>query len=805
MTLAYIAGISLTRCWFENSCFTLVFLGFLFLFGLWTYCLRLAAPFTLVLLGVFILGGFLHAFASLLPNQDLLYFAEEDVVIVATVIEEPYRQEERTAYSLQVESLEHKGERYFPGGKVQLYLYHGEEDDTAAYHLYGEKIRVEGKLREPSSRRNPGGFDYRFFLRGRGIDAYMNVQPSQVESLGDGKPNLIYAAAFSLRRQMAAAIGRQLPSPQDNLLTGILFGQRHDLPEELEANFRAAGLSHLLAVSGLHVGLIASLLLALFQRLHWQRNTVLFLCIILIFSYALLTGMRPSTIRAAIMVSLTLGALILGRQAHLPSALALAALLTLIYNPLLLFTPGFQLSYAAVLSLFYLTPQLEKKFKLPMKLPFLLPPEAGKLFYATLAVQLGTAPLVVYHFGQLSLIAILVNLLALPVITFVVGLGLSASLVSFISFSLSSFIQLANLPLLTYLLYLARLGELPFAYLELYFSWPMALLIYLLLFLFAGGAALIKTALSGYMENKPHLRVVDFLSSKIAFYFFLFTAVIFLWSSIFFPANRNLEVVFLDVGQGDAVFVSTPCGIEILIDGGGSPAYLGEDVAGTGSRVLLPFLRHRGVKELDILFISHPHEDHFGGLFHILGELSVKMLLTSVDRGDSPYYEELLQLAGEQGVEHRYLTAGDRLRFRSGVEMHVLGPPSPLFQVTGSDINNNSLVLRLDYGETSFLFTGDIEEAAIRELLKYEETLLPSSVLKIPHHGAYNPSLADFLERVAPETAVIPVGTNYFGHPHPETLSVLEEAGVSYYRTDIHGAVLLKSDGQRVIYQTMLD
>ena len=214
----------------------------------------------------------------------------------------------------------------------------------------------------------PGGFDYAFYLRSQGIDALLYPKTLQISSLGDGDTGRLPAAALALRSRLVAVIDGNLPSPAAELLTGILFGQRSRLPEEVQENFRASGVGHLLAVSGLHVGLVAALILGLWRLIRLRGKVPLVMAIILVFGYAYLTGMRPSALRAAVMISFALGALLLERERDLPTTIALAALVTLLINPLYLFSIGFQLSYIATLGIVYLQPPLNaaaSKMKIP--------------------------------------------------------------------------------------------------------------------------------------------------------------------------------------------------------------------------------------------------------------------------------------------------------------------------------------------------------------------------------------------------------------------------------------------------------
>jgi len=200
------------------------------------------------------------------------------------------------------------------------------------------------------------------------------------------------------------------------------------------------------------------------------------------------------------------------------------------------------------------------------------------------------------------------------------------------------------------------------------------------------------------------------------------------------------------------------------------------------------------VRELDMVIISHPHEDHYGGLLAVLDQVPTRLLVTNKHEVDEASYQRLLELVAEKEIPRLFLELGDRVLLEEYLWMDVLNPPALLFSGTGSDENNNSLVLQLRHREVSFLLTGDIENEAARWMLA-ENLLPPSDVLKVPHHGGYMASFAALLNAVDPQVAVIPVGRNIFGHPHPEILELLEEREIELYRSDRHGAVTIFSDG----------
>ena len=381
-------------------------------------------------------------------------------------------------------------------------------------------------------------------------------------------------------------------------------------------------------------------------------------------------------------------------------------------------------------------------------------------------------------------------------IALVLGIGLISALLGLILPLAGALFNLANYPLLAYILFITtKVGSLPFSYCRVYPPHlPELCLYYAFFVVLAGGGK--KYLLSFYRYLQGRVRLFHLLI------FFLLTALVFTWWGLPGIGRQSLEVVFLDVGQGDAILIQTPRGRNILLDSGGKPAYLG-DIAETGHFVVVPFLEYRRIKKLDLVIISHPHEDHYGGLFAVLERIPVKMLATNDESPETGSYSELLALAREKGISREILREGDRFMVEPSLEICVLNPPRELWRGTDRDTNNNSLVLHLRYKETGLLLTGDVETRAVEYLLK-QNNIPACQVLKIPHHGGALANLPLFLDNAVPKAAVISVGANTFGHPHPETLAALEERGLQIYRTDLHGAVTLQSNGYAWKAKTML-
>ncbi len=792
------AGIMIGRFWLEQSYAVLWVAGILIFFiftGVRFRALNVYKAALILLVAA--AGGAAFYFEMQQPSYSIANYAGLPVHVEGIVIEEPLYFDDHDSYCLRVETVEMRGDRFSVSGTLLVKVYGGGEES----YWFGERLRLGGTIIEARGQRNPGGFDYRFYLRSRGVDALIYPAPARISSLGAGEAGKLTESAVNLRSSMVEKISSALPSPSAELLTAVLFGQRHRLPVEVEDSFRRAGVGHLMAVSGLHVSLVAGLILAFCNRFNLRGRLPLVISIVLVFAYAYLTGMRPSALRAAVMVSMAMGALLLDRENDLPTTVAFAALATLFFNPLLLFTVGFQLSYAATLALIYSYRPLER-FLTVIRCPcFLRAPLA-----VTIAAQAGVLPLCAYYFQYLPTAALLFNLLLLPMIAFVVGLGLSGALISMILPAAGEILLWAARPLLEMMLFITALSSHAGFYVAL--SPPGVT------FLFAYYSMLLAVLVLYYRWDKPdageqqvsivrHLKTSLFkLVSGRRFQLRLFIgialllAVLFIWTGILFPQPEELIVTFIDVGQGAAALIEAPCGVVIMVDAGGTPAFQ-DNPAEVGKRVVIPYLRHRGIGAIDLAVITHPHEDHFGGFIPMVGQIPLVKIFVSPIGGGSLYYEELLESAENAGSQIIEINTGEAWSCGDGLLLEIIGPPEKMLRGTNSDLNNNSIVFNLHYGEISMLFTGDIEDAAVKDLLR-REVDLRADLLLVPHHGGYLEVMPAFLEAVKPSLAVIQVGVNPFGHPHPYVIDALEQAGIPIYRNDHHGAVIIETDGSEV-------
>ncbi len=664
---------------------------------------------------------------------------------------------------------------------------------------YGDVIAARGVIVLPPDSGNPGEPSLRAALRRRGVAALLRVppyRPATVLRRGAGHP--LTAWVLGLRERLVAPL-LALPPPYGGVLAGLLFGAAAGADREMEELFLRAGLLHVLVVSGAQVGLLAASVAGMLTLLRAHPALRFLLAGTVVLLFATMVGWEAAVGRAAIMALVGLGAGWLRRDNDAATALALAALLWLALYPAALFGLGFQLSFAATWGLIFLSPVLE---------PPLRPRWLAQLAGATLGAQLAVLPLLAVVSQRVSLAAFPANLLVLPVVAVLVPAGFVLSLVGLVLPPAAFALAPVFLPPVWAIVALARLfAAAPGA--EVWLppvAWWQAAAAYALLVALPGlrrRASAIRGALRHAWPAVWALLVAALLSAGSAL------------PGILGP--RLLVVTVLDVGQGDAILVQSPAGRALLVDGGGeveSPGRLrGEAAAASrfavparadvGARRVVPALRRLGVRRLDVIVLSHAHEDHVGGLPAVLQNFSVDLVLEPGVPHTSPSYLWFLDLVRQRRIAYALARQGQRIDLGGGAAAHVLWPPEDGDRRGAAEqLNLRSVVARVVFGRFSVLLTGDIEAETEAQLVR--RAGLQSTVLKVAHHGSRTSTTPLFVDAVRPIYAVISVGRgNFFGHPHPQTLRTLEQRGIGVYRTDRDGAVILRSDGSWLAVETV--
>ncbi len=611
------------------------------------------------------------------------------------------------------------------------------------------RVTVEGRWLEPTTKRNPGGFDYQGYLKRRGVDGQFYV----TDVISHTPPT------FDLKTQLQRGVTVGLGTEQAALLQAMTLGIRDDLGD-LRDTFSRSGLAHLLALSGLHVGILAGALTLVLTSLGRWRYPVI---MVLLVGFAFLVGLTPSIMRAVAMaVAALLFVWLGGGSIEAWSTLGLAAVVTLLFYPAYLFDLSFQLSYLAVAGILLITPPLAERWvqierrQLPRHHWRVL--IVGSLI-VSVAAQALSLPLVLSTFGSVSLLNPLVNLVAIPLTGLLVPLGFLSGVVGLVFLPLSRIINFFTNGLTSGLIWIAERGAaLP--------SLPWGEISSLGYLYYAVGVTALVFVVRGWLRPWRGLLVLS---------------VAILCSMVSAPSERPPEIVYLDVGQGDSVLIRLPGRVEILVDGGGTP-FSDYDI---GAQTVVPALRALGVDELELVIGTHADTDHIEGLASIVAQMPVQQLVIGVPKPGDPVYDALASAAESRNVPMLPVVRGQSLTV-GDARLDILNPPNRAY----AEDNDNSVAFVLNYHNVpKALFLGDIS-AQVEDDLAFPDL----DIVMAGHHGSRSSSSRELVAATTPDVAVFSYGRNNYGHPNPEVVARFRSAGATVYETLRHGAVRLPLD-----------
>lgn len=699
-------------------------------------------------------------------------YKQNDLTAYGEVIKVSLLNKKGFTFNLQCDSVEFNGSKIKKQAEVIVNIKR-ENLNSDFIGLYnslspGDYVKTKGLYLKGREQRNPGEFDYNKFLRTKGISGIINAlnrnDVSVIKHSGGNIENLF--------RKTRESISGKINSLHDyetaSLLKGLLLADRSDIEEDINSDFINSGVVHVLAVSGLHVAFIVMIIVFFCGRFHLSLRIILIACGIIF--YTMLTGAPASVVRASIMSIVLLISLFSNRETNLLNAISISALIILAVSPSQIYDPGFQLSYAAVISIAVLYPvflsmDIIKNIQnrnLQKLILFLL---------LSLSAQLGTLPFVLMYFGKISMTALLANILVIPLSGIILGNGIFTVILSYIAMSLAVYPAMTSILLVKVLYSLTHVLGGYYSFIPVYgFNKVNFLFFYLFLVIFFYWLPQFKTVRS---------RLVLFV---------LIVLDLFLFSSI--KANQTinrgeLSVIAIDVGQGDAFLVRFPDGQSALVDAGEASIRFDN-----GERVVLPLLDYLNVPFLDYAFISHMDKDHYSGILTLIKNNKVKRIyMPAPERNDSLSIKfELFCESNKVPVFYytkKHLSIGN-------TRVYMLN--DKLFQ----NNNDNSGVIKILYDNTSFLFTGDDSKRGEKHYLEYGP-FLRSTVLKVAHHGSKTANSEEFLKSVSPQYSIISAGIkNKYHHPDSEVIARLNDCRTEILRTDLEGAVWLKSDGEKI-------
>ncbi|MBI3608568.1 MAG: DNA internalization-related competence protein ComEC/Rec2 [Nitrospirae bacterium] len=667
---------------------------------------------------------------------------------------------------------------------------------------YGDIVRVTAAFHPPRGFRNPGLFDYGEWLERQNVVAVGTLKASGISPIGH-RSSPILDPIYLWRERIRAAALASLPEDTAPIFLAMVTGETGYLTAKLRDSFMASGTVHLLSISGSHLGLIAFVIfvgarwtiLRLPERLLLRMTlrvtpsqVAAAVTLAPVTFYALLAGGQVATLRALLMIALYLLAVMLHRQDDLFNALALAALAILAWDPHALRDVSFQLSFLSVLCIalgmeWWKARLLANPDDRPPTWKTRLFSKITLLIVTSVAAGVGTAPLVAHHFNQVNWVGLVSNSVIIPLAgVLVVPLGLVSGVAA----------AIGDTPTLPLASLNAFALDLLLRTVESFAAWPFAILYVAAPPLAA--VALGYMALAGLLDRRLTPWKRGLAGGALVFLVVPWLAGVPRWGS-----NASLDITFLDVGQGDGAIVRFPSGEVMVVDGGKRFHEL--DV---GRTVVAPMLWNRGIRKINYLVASHPQLDHIGGLPFLAERFAIGQAWTNGRRADLWASQRLDELVASRRIPESIVASAEHPLWIGAARVWRLNPLASLpFAVPAKSISENdrSIVLRVEYGRASVLLTGDLGTPGERGLVDTEPSrdLLPSTVIKVPHHGSRGSLDPAFLRAVSPRVAVVSVGANNtYGHPTPEMLAAYKRLGAGVFRTDLDGAETLVTDGTRL-------
>ncbi len=691
-------------------------------------------------------------------------FEWDEIEVRGDIISSGKSSTGRPVYEVQIkETIFEKDHNWYNPYKIRLY---GSED-AGIDISNGKEIHAVVRIYSFPEQRNPHEFDYGQWLHNRGIAAHGEL----IEIVNVSETGRI--GWESIRTSVQANADQLFDEDHSHMAKALLLGFKDDLTPETRQQFSRSGLSHIMAVSGLHVGFIVApfwLLIPFMWGSARGRYFGLILLTLLLIGYAGLTGFSPSVLRASLMAWFISYGKLFHKVRNSINLTAVAAIIVLFINPKQLFEIGFQLSFSAVFIILIIMKEAQEL--IPIRYRYGFTGGLISIVLVSVVVQLGLFPILVYYFGEFSIIGPIANALVVPLLSFTVPVGLIFILVSPV---VPDALQAGIIPLqfsLNWIQWVAEfLGSQSFSFISVSENSISIFLIWI--------SAICWIAASRIYAIRWKFLILLLCSVNLYF--------IEKW--IREPSVNSLEITVLDVGQADAIHILTPNGSNILIDAGRwSP------MSNSGDQVLLPYFEYAGINQIDAVILSHPHADHIGGMPALLEGIDIGSIYQSDYDYESVLYQTVMNLAEMNNVPVNLLSAGDLIDIDSSLRLFVIGPEPNAPR--DHNPNNHSISFKLVYDRTSFLFSGDAEVEQERRMAERYGDFLKSDLYKVGHHASNTSSTELFLRYVDPEITVASLAfRNVFGHPGKNAVNRLHQFSNNQFYTSLNGAIRFESDG----------
>jgi competence protein ComEC len=741
--------------------------------------------------------------------------------VTAPLLNSKKYSKEMTTFLLQTEAIESTSVSVISGAlqrkwrnisgtiKVNIYQTQQEEsmledrEDYLSEIKYGDKIELIGNLSVPSTSRNPGQFDYKYYLKRQSprVEATASVVSlNNIKILSKGRGNSFYKIVYGLKRKLNTVIEKNVKAESVPLVSSILLGDREEVPKDLMDGFLKTGTIHFLAISGLHVGILVISLHYLLRLFRLNTRYLAIVIILIVLFYAAITGMKPPILRAGIMVAMYYGAFIINRRWDLQNSIAAAVFIILLINPSNLFNVGFQLSVLAVLGIIYTSSRLENFFwkstllveKLQAKeerneIWFYFKVYYRKTFCVSLSAWIGVMPLIAYYFHLVTPLTVFLNIIIFPLVWLILVGGFVVLITGLVS------------PLLvTPFAWLVSYSGVALENLILFFSKNLQTFFYTSTPLWIWIVIYYLIAIFFILRERFKIKIAHLIIATLAI------SNIFVLSDLPGRDQDCLKLTCFDVRHGASFFIQFPNGKNMLYDSGTRGNY---DV---GKFVVAPFLWQHGIKKIDTVVISHKDDDHCNGIPSIIDRFSVGNAFVNKFFIQSGNKIELIRMFAEEKIKTGLLAGGLEIKGYEPAMIRVLNPPDKdilrnrgVF-VEGISTNDSSNVLLIEYMGYRILLCGDIGERGIEMLLSgsgSSDVGVSADVIQVPHHGGFCEKTGDLVESVNPGHAII---SGLAKDISASTIEHYQKYGVSLHKTHESGAVTFTIDKEGIKVSTFL-
>lgn len=780
ISLSFVAGMYiLSLVNFETALlFSLVFIAALVLLLIKRFSVKNTVLILLCVL-TFVSGCVHYDVSNNIKGKRLYNYRERYTTIEAEVVTTPVITDKTVSFIADIKTIKYKNNASACDEKIRISHFIDEKSGLKNLTIpeMNDVVTCGTVIYIPDGAMNTDGFDYSRYLKSDDVFFRGEVNLENLIITSSDKNKLSYK--WEKFRQKCIHFFDCLPNDESAVLKAFITGDKSCLTPEIEESFSDSGLSHVLAVSGLHVSVFITALAQLLRMFDTSRKKQIIASILGIVFFVFFTGVSVSAMRAGVMGVMALVGKIIYRKSDSMTVLAFVAAVFCIFNPNIIYDASFMLSFGATAGILLFFESVSSFF-----VPFYLKCKDRKMVYKHLKIffdvisvgisaQIFVIPMLVYIFNGFSVMSV--------ISTAVINAILLPTLIGGILFCMMSFISAGVAAPVGGMIFV--LAKIMISVSDFFAGFTFSKVIFgivtpFVLLMYSSVVAFFVLAL----RKEKVKSLVSLICASMLMVVYLINSYI----------NYNVaQVSFINVGQGDCALVKAPGNCDVLIDAGGSAKS-----EATGEFVIYPYLIKNGVYDIEYAVLSHLHTDHINGLFSLMDLMKIKNIIISQEITDTEDAQKLLLKADALDIPVTYFKHNDTIFLNNEIKITAIAPDNKQLDISDND-NDKSLVVRLDYGENSFLFTGDITAETEKYLLHYYPDMLEADVLKVAHHGSEESNCKEFIEVVNPKYAYIPVGeNNSFGHPSTEVLERLNKAEV--YRADKHRDVTFYFDDKNI-------